>query len=151
VTIRNKKTAAMAARVRGIIAERFPWTFKGRGDDKPPLKVGICFDIQCVMPELSRKAVALALGDYTWGPTYARNLVAGAPRIDLDGLPSGVVTPREAEHAAIRMRLFEKTPPREPDESDAAISAAMASDPDWRHENPDWSAAELVDPRKDNP
>jgi hypothetical protein len=41
--------------------------------------------------------------------------------------------------------------PREQDESDAAISAAMASDPDWKGEEPDWSAAEVVDPRKDKP
>ena len=37
------------------------------------------------------------------------------------------------------------------DGSDAAITAAMDSDPDWRDEDPDWSAAELVDPRKDRP
>jgi hypothetical protein len=48
-------------------------------------------------------------------------------------------------------RSEETIPEREPDESDAAISAAMASDPDWRDENPDLSAAEVVDPRKDKP
>jgi len=34
---------------------------------------------------------------------YLQGLVAGAPRIDLDGNPAGEVTARDAEHAATKL------------------------------------------------
>ena len=46
-----------------------------------------------------RKDVKEALRNYTRGPTYLRELVQGAPRIDLDGNVVSYVTIQEAEFA----------------------------------------------------
>jgi ProP effector len=94
--------------VRQILCERFPLAFRGRGANKPPLKIGIGHDVQLAMPELPPIALVAALRDYASGPTYCRNLTAGAQRIGLDGEPAGQVSAAEADQAAFRMAVFRK-------------------------------------------
>jgi ProP effector len=106
--MKQRRLKAHAASVREILVDRFPLTFTGPGRDKRPLKIGIGNDILLALPELAGASVALALADYAWGPTYCRNVVAGAERIGLDGQVTGIVSEREAEHAKRRMRLFER-------------------------------------------
>lgn len=104
---RNKRGVRdMAARTRAILADRFPDCFAGKGEEKRPLKIGIGTDILLAMPELEPFPVAVALADYTFGPTYARLCTEGATRIGLDGAPVGIVSAAEAEHARRRLHLF---------------------------------------------
>jgi hypothetical protein len=71
-------------------------------------------------------------------------------RVFIDGFPDFVgVVIGMTPFTPPPLPLFAAEPaktPREQGESDAAISAAMASDPDWQNENPDLSTAEVVDP-----
>ncbi|MBY6239853.1 ProQ/FINO family protein [Methylosinus sp. Sm6] len=106
---RNK---AIATRVRAILEERFPQAFAPAGAEKKPLKIGMDADILLAMPELTRKGLACALADYTWGPTYCRHVLAGAARVGLDGEPCGHVSDAEAAYAADRMKLFTKRQPK---------------------------------------
>lgn len=98
----------IAERIRAILVERFPAAFAPKGGEKRPLKIGIFKAIRAELSDISENELALALEDYTWGPTYIRGLIAGAERIGLDGNPAGVVTAHEADHAASRMRMFAK-------------------------------------------
>lgn len=103
---RERRLALHAQRVREILCDRFPLAFRAKGASKPPLKIGIGRDVQLAMPEPPPTALAAALRDYASGPTYCRNLVAGAQRIGLEGEPSGHVTHAEAKQAEFRMQLF---------------------------------------------
>ena len=63
-----------------------------------------------------RQAVRRALGRYCQADRYRRALQAGAPRIDLQGQPAGVVTEKEAAHArnALTPRAARVTAPARP-------------------------------------
>ena len=102
----RRQKRRIAAEIRAQLVDAFPACFKGEGEDKPPLKLGIDADILERLPVAGWK-LTIALGDYTCSPTYQRNLVEGADRIDLDGNPAGKVTAEQAERAAARMRKFE--------------------------------------------
>lgn len=115
---RHRSTRTLAGRTRDILAHRFPAAFKGRGESKTPLKIGIDRDILAAMPELGDRRIVLALQDYTFGPTYLSNLHAGAPRIGLDGAPAGEVSAEEAAHAEDRMRLFKPRAPAAPSKAE---------------------------------
>ena len=94
---------AHAARVREILAVRFPNCFAPNGAPKKPLRIGIGFEIILAMPELSSYSIGAALDDYTNGITYCEAMVEGAPRVALDGSESGVVSALEADHARKRL------------------------------------------------
>ena len=96
----------LARAVRALLHERFPDCFAGQGEEKPPLKIGIDRDILGAFPELGRRQLEVALLDYAHGPTYARNVIAGASRIGLNGEGCGYVTATEAAYAAGRMRAL---------------------------------------------
>lgn len=85
----NRRTAH---KVRSILVKRFPQTFGGRGKIKRPLKTGIHEDIAAACPDLSHEEIKLALWDYCTGMKYLQELVTGASRIGLDGLPHGQVS-----------------------------------------------------------
>lgn len=95
-------------RVREILCERFPHCFAPKGGHKRPLKIGIANDILMALPDLSPADITAGLADYTWGPTYCRQCVVGAARIDLDGKPCGQVTEKEAAHMAARLQMFDR-------------------------------------------
>lgn len=92
-------------KTRELLVETFPGAFKGFKEPKPPLKVGIYLDIKRVLPELSNKALSAALADYTGGPSYLKQVKAGAPRIDLEGKPAGEVLPSQAAYAKERKAI----------------------------------------------
>lgn len=91
------------AETRKVLAERFPAAFMRKGGPtKLPLKVGIRDDVLAAVPDLNPTLVRRAIGDYVTGPKYARAMVAGAVRFDLQGMPAGVVTEEEAKYAQSR-------------------------------------------------
>lgn len=93
--------------VRDILHERFPQAIAGRGEPKRPLAIGIKFEIAARCPDLRGK-IGLALRDYTGGPTYHRECVEDAVRINLDGEPDGIVTANAARYHRGRLRHLEK-------------------------------------------
>jgi ProP effector len=97
-----------AARVREILAVRFPNCFAPRGEAKKPLKIGIGFDVLFALPELQSYSVSAALEDYCSGRTYCESMVAGAVRYALDGSEAGFVSALEADHARKRLEAFER-------------------------------------------
>jgi ProP effector len=85
-----------------FLAEQFPACFD-LGNPRP-LKVGIAFEIMdAVPPEVSWRAITLALDGLTKSRSYLTRIVVGEPRIDLAGQPAGVVTATEAAFAAKRL------------------------------------------------
>ena len=101
------KTKRAAEATRAILADAFPKCFAPKGAAKLPIAVGLHHEILAALPELGFHRLSAALGDYTGGPTYLRNVVEGAPRIGLHGEIKGVVTADQAAHAAKRMEGFE--------------------------------------------
>lgn len=91
---------------RAILAAAFPLTFKGKGEPKLPLKIGIAKDIKALGSDISGVRLSRALHDYTSGPLYLKAMIAGAPRFDLDGYTAGFVTEEEAAHAAKRLHMI---------------------------------------------
>jgi sRNA-binding protein len=72
------------------------WVYEGR---RKPLKIGIHVDI-VQAGGFEEPALRAALRAYVRNVAYRRQLIAGAERIGLDGLPAGAaVTPEEAQHA----------------------------------------------------
>src|SRR5689334_23458534 len=83
-------------RVHPLLAERcerFPLAFRPRQAPPPwpALKIGIDRDI-LERIQVSRRLLKAALRHYTSYPSYRAGLVAGAARVDLDGVPAGEVT-----------------------------------------------------------
>ena len=77
------------------LADLFPLCFNW---ERPqPLKINIHRDLMAAGHD--REAVRRALGRYCKADRYRKTLQAGAPRIDLQGQPAGVVTEKEAAHA----------------------------------------------------
>lgn len=119
--------AARAAEGRARLAEAFPACFAPKARQKLPLAIGIRSEIREKLPTLSVAKLKAALKDYTSGPTYLRNVTAGADRIGLDGEPSGTVTEEQAEHAAQRLaKLNRRPPPSRPLQTVEDTAAAFA-------------------------
>ena len=93
----NKSKQKIFNEVVGVICQRFPATFFIH---KPkPLKIGIYNDL-LALGVLDQKSLSAFLGAYCNLGRYLAALVPGAQRVDLDGNPTGEVTPEEAEIAA---------------------------------------------------
>lgn len=105
---RTPKHRAMAA--RRVLLGRFPKAFMPFTAPKIPLQLGIFKEIRKHCPRIGGYSARLALQDYCGGKTYLRAMIAGAPRIDLDGNPVDVVTDEQAERAAEQLRLLEVLP-----------------------------------------
>jgi sRNA-binding protein len=97
-----------AERVREILVQRFPLCFAPKGEAKRPLKIGIGFDVQFAIPELSSYSVNIALEDYTNGRTYCAAIIAGNVRFDLQGNECGFVSETEANHCKRRLESYER-------------------------------------------
>lgn len=95
-----------AAATREHLVALFPKAFMPKGADKIPLKIGIHADIRARDPSISGVKLGAALHDYVTGPKYLRALVAGAPRLDLDGQPAGEVTERDELNAKLQLADF---------------------------------------------
>jgi ProP effector len=88
---------------RAALAERFPLAFMAKGaPTKIPLKIGIDKDILARVTDIPRALLRYAIGDYTTGPKYARAMVAGTQRVDLDGNHVGEVTAEQEAHSKAR-------------------------------------------------
>ena len=83
-----------------------------KGQPKLPLKIGIYRDIRAAFPDMKARAIYSALWDYNRGPTYLRAMIAGAPRIDANGEPDGIVSEEHAKIAAEKLKSLPKRPPR---------------------------------------
>lgn len=104
-TIPHWKTRlGVAKRVRALLVERFPLAFKGPGEAKPPLMIGISAEILLRCPDIARLELHWAMNDYCGGSTYLRSFIEGAQRLDLDGTPVTPVTQGEIQNAHLRLR-----------------------------------------------
>ena len=96
----NKQRLAAALDLIGVLAERFPACFAVNPSYRRPLKIGIHHDIAAQLGDtISPRVISDALRIYTSSSRYLKALVAGAERIDLNGMSAGTVT---AEHAQRR-------------------------------------------------
>ena len=79
-----------------LLAETFPACFSIYEQRRRPLKIGIHFDILAALDgAVAPKELSRALAVYAGNNSYRSSLVAGATRIDLNGQPAGVVTPKQ--------------------------------------------------------
>lgn len=118
--------------VRDILHERFPQCFAGRGEPKRPLAIDIKNEIAKACPDLIGH-IESALRDYTGGPTYQTACVAGAVRINLHGLPDGIVTPSHAQYhqgrlAALKLKWIAQRAKEEQREQRLAAGLVGVSD-----------------------
>ena len=102
----NKQRLAAALDLIGVLAERFSACFAINPRYRRPLKIGIHHDIAAQFGDtISPRVIAAALRIYVSNSKYLKALVAGADRVDLNGVPAGTVT---AEHANIAKAQYER-------------------------------------------
>ena len=93
----NKQRLTAALDLIGVLAERFPACFAVNPSYRRPLKLGIHLDILAQLSDtIAPRDLSAALRIYVSNVKYLKALVAGADRVDLNGMPAGTVT---AEHA----------------------------------------------------
>src|SRR5262245_47603897 len=99
-----------------LLAEAFPHCFSVYEGRRRPLKIGIHKDIPAAVDgALTPIELSRALGGYCANSVYLRNSRAGAPRIDLDGNPAGIVTVEQSQRAMARLAARKAfKPPSEP-------------------------------------
>ena len=109
--VRARRAAVKEFRAR--LAAECPETFSSF--DRAPrvaLAIGIHRQLADRYADVPTKTRRLALKEYTTGAAYLRLLIAGAPRVDIDGALAGTVTQAEAEHAAKKLKnLFRGVAP----------------------------------------
>ena len=102
----NKQRLAAALDLIGVLAERFPACFAVNPSYRRPLKLGIHVDILAQLNDATApRDLSAALRIYVSNSKYLKALVAGADRVDLNGVPAGTVT---AEHAAVARAQYEQ-------------------------------------------
>jgi ProP effector len=102
----NQQRHQAALVLIGKLAERFPAAFAINPRYRQPLKIGIHYDIAAALSDtVTPREVSDALRMYTSSSRYLKALVAGADRVDLNGMPTGTVT---AEHADIAKAQYEQ-------------------------------------------
>jgi len=72
--------------------------------DYQPLAIGIHKNLMERFPDLDKGQVRTVLHFHTGTTRYLKAIVAGAPRFDLDGNPSGAVTAEQQAQAAATLR-----------------------------------------------
>jgi ProP effector len=70
-----------------------------------PLAIGIDAAIVARLPDLDRKALRAALRRHTGSIRYPKAMQEATARVDLDGNPTGEVTPAQRRHAADTLKL----------------------------------------------
>jgi sRNA-binding protein len=102
---RRRNLAAVAAIT--LLAETWPACFSVYEGRRRPLKLGIHHGILAVLDgAITPRELKNALRHYVGNRCYLRRLITGAPRIDLDGNPAGVVTAEEAAAAAAKLAAY---------------------------------------------
>jgi sRNA-binding protein len=87
-----------------LLAETWPATFSVYERRRRPLAVGIHEAITVVLGSaIAPEELRSALRAYVGNAVYLSRLTAGTTRVGLDGAPAGVVSPREATFAAMRL------------------------------------------------
>jgi hypothetical protein len=90
--------------VIAILAELYPRTFFVDPRLRRPIKVNISAEIdRRNEPELNGYNVGAAVDWYTGHYGYGKSIIAGSPRLDLDGKQAGTVTEAEANSAEQRI------------------------------------------------
>lgn len=88
--------------------------------DYQPLALGIHKTLMERQPDLDKVQVRNAMRLHTGTTRYLKSLVEGAPRFDLDGNPSGVVTAEQQTQASTALReRFKKAAERRKAEQEA--------------------------------
>jgi len=72
--------------------------------DYQPLAIGIHKQLLERIPDLDKNKMRVALHSHTASTRYLKALTEGAPRLDLDGQPAGVVTAEQQEVAVQTLR-----------------------------------------------
>jgi ProP effector len=102
----NKQRLAAALDLIGVLADGFPACFAVNPSYRQPLKLGIHVDILAQLSDtIAPRDLSAALRIYVSNSKYLKALVAGADRVNLDGVPAGTVT---AEHADIAKAQYEQ-------------------------------------------
>ena len=97
--VRKRRALAM----QETLVQRFPAAFKPQGQPRLPLKIGIYDDIISLAPDLPEAEVKNAIRLYVNQRFYNRVIIEGAPRVDLNGEPAGLVTAEQAAWAKIKL------------------------------------------------
>jgi ProP effector len=101
----NKQRLTAALELIAVLAERFPACFAVNPKYRQPNQLGVHHDILAQLSDtIAPRDLSAALRIYVSNGKYLRALVAGADRVDLDGMPAGTVT---AEHADIAKAQYE--------------------------------------------
>jgi ProP effector len=106
------------------LCQRYPKTFTHEPHDVRPLACGIHKAIVADAPDLPTSIVSQALAIYVAWLPYMRACIVGAPRIDLNGDPAGVVTEKEAMYAVQRLAARERNRDEGRAEREGAIRKA---------------------------
>lgn len=131
-TARDNKKMTRTHCDRSEFVERWPECFLLPGCPKLPLKIGIHKDIlaACIPDSWLLRAM---LDDYTGGRTYLQEIVEGAARIGLDGLPAGTVSKAEAEFAEKRLRKVNRVRAAQ-HRAKQDVSLAQRADPEMQEQ-----------------
>jgi ProP effector len=97
-----KNKAANQAALQ-LLMETYPQAFDR--SNVRPLKIGIQDDL-IADEKVAKNKIKRALASYVRAPQYFRSMTEGAPRVNLQGEPSGEVTAEEAEHAKEQLKEF---------------------------------------------
>ncbi len=91
--------------LHGRLQERFPLAFPKHYDDLRPLKIGILTDVIARLPDADPTALRRVLANHTSRDGYLLALIHGRGdrRYDLNGQPTGIVTPEERAEAQKRL------------------------------------------------
>ncbi|WP_079279718.1 ProQ/FinO family protein [Pseudomonas aeruginosa] len=114
------------------LQKHFPLAFPVNPAPKVPLKEGILKDAEQHLELLGLTSEQLKLGIATWcqGARYWACMIENAPRLDLNGQPSGTVTAAQVRHAkrqASQKRGKERRN-RPKSKTDVAATATDAAD-----------------------
>ncbi len=91
-----------------------------------PLAIGIDKQLFAALPDLSKKAVRLAMRSHTISTRYLKEMEKGSQRFNLDGTPAGEVTDENRQHAGEQLRERFKKQGEQRKAAEAAVKAAEA-------------------------
>jgi len=98
-----------------LLCVRFPSCFVLFEQRRRPLKIGIHLDILAEVGDaIKQEELSEALRCYTHNQVYRSRLIAGATRVDLNGLPAGFVTEKQEASAKKRCRSNLRRPSQRP-------------------------------------
>ena len=106
----KRRRREVALETLAVLAERFPQAFVLKGQRRP-LKIGIDRDLAVAATNLSSTAIKHALRYYAASSSYRLGLAQGRERVDLAGVPAGVVSVEVA--AAARAKVGDHPGARE--------------------------------------